>query len=372
MTSYASVLRGMPGTQSGVAPARDAPVLPGAPEFTVPLALNMAQDLRDPLRHVREMGPMDIAALIAGPAGGPALRTLSAHPKMSAALLGLLGAPLAASDAGDPAPQLTKRQRRQIEMDRQKLEAETAAERARIEAETQAARQRGTDEAEIERKRQEQESALAEYERQIKTAEKARDFELARKRRFSDTPVGGIMEGLGGAAPAVAGIITGLVTRGAGSGRVLPFVTGSAFGTGAANVPLAYDALYTDPDNPEKAAYSAYAREAPAKDPKKKEYADYAATLPAKNQVRELASEELYDPVKFAERAGLGVLEGGGGGIFGSEVAQIVKNLMGPLLRRGGAQATQAQSAAPAAPARVGHWERQSRDELGRFGPMGD
>jgi hypothetical protein len=268
-----------------------------------------------------EQLPQNAMAMAAGKAA-------AAYPKVAAGLMGAAGLLTSTSDAGSP--QLTRKQQRQMEMERMRIQADADARRQEIEAEAAAAASRGEAEARTAVDRQRKEAELAEYQQQVKRAELARDNELGRERRFSDTLGGKVMDAMGGWAPAVTGVALGAASRLATGGGgivknyVLPGALGATGGITAANVPLAYDSLYTDPDNPEKAAYGAYARELPPTHPRKKEFGDYAAGLPAKNPVREQASEELYDTTKLKERAIMGGIEGVGGGLFGADAVRVL------------------------------------------------
>jgi hypothetical protein len=258
---------------------------------------------------------------------------------IAAALLG--GGAMLTGDSEAGAPKIKKSQLRQMEMERIRLEQESAAKMQLMQAETKAAKERGANEAEQKALAEKQAAELAEYQRQVKLAEHARDTELGRKRRFSDTTVGKGMDALGGLAPFLAGVMGGKLSRLAtGPGKsavgeamkdyVAPMAAGTLGAFTAANVPLAYDSLYTDPDNPEKAAYSAYSRELPPTHPRKKEFLDYAGSLPDANPVRENASKEFYDPHKLTERAGMSFIEGAGGALMGSDgVRAIARALIG-------------------------------------------
>lgn len=149
-------------------------------------------------------------------------------------------------------------------------------------------------------------------------AEKARDFERSRERRFSDTDVGKFMNKLGGTAPLDAGLLAGAVQRAAGHGYLRAGLSGAALGFAAENVPLIYDAMFTEPDNPEKRANEAYARELPPGHPRKAEFERYAASLPDRNPVRTQANQELFDPEQAGLRAVGGIIEGGGGAELGA------------------------------------------------------
>jgi hypothetical protein len=262
------------------------------------------------------------------------MSTMPVKPALiAAALLG--GGALLSGDSEAGAPRLTKAQRRQMEMDRIRGEQETAEKLRLMEAETQQAKQRGANDAELAALAEKQ----AEYQRQVKMAEAARDNELSRDRRFSDTGVGKVFQAMGGLAPVAAGLLGGGLSRlatGPGKGLTgqvvkdyaLPALTGTAAGFTAANAPLAYDAFYTDPDNPQKAAYQAYSRELPQGHPRKQEFGEFAKGLPDKNPVREQAGKEFYDD--FGKRLGMSAIEGGGGALLGSDsVRSVAKALLG-------------------------------------------
>jgi hypothetical protein len=181
-----------------------------------------------------------------------------------------------------------------------------------------------------------------EYDRAVGYAESLRDKELARDRRFSDTNTGKVWEATGGLAPFFFGAATGGLSRAATGGGsaakdyLLPGALGALGGASSANVPLAYNALFTEPDNPQRRAFDAYARELPPDHPRRQEFADYASKLPEANPVRTSASAEFYDPIKLAERAGMGGIEGFLGGMVGSDVARAAggaPTLLGRLLR---------------------------------------
>jgi hypothetical protein len=183
-------------------------------------------------------------------------------------------------------------------------------------------------------------AAQDEYKRMVTAAETARNAELARDRRFSDTEMGKVWDKTGGAAPLFAGAATGALTRalmskgGAGAMKeyVAPAAIGAFEGAALSNLPLIYNSNYTEPDNPQKRAFEAYARELPPSHPRKGEYADYAKGLPDKNPVREVASDDLYDPWKAAERMGFGALEGGIGSVVGGKVGSGVRQGMEGLV----------------------------------------
>lgn len=188
-------------------------------------------------------------------------------------------------------------------------------------------------------KSQKETDAAAEYGRSVSTAEQARDAELARQRRFSDTDVGKVWDKAGGFAPFVVGAGLGGLTRAANGGGTMvkdyiaPMLAGTLGGMASSNIPLAYNAFGTEPDNPEQRAYAAYSRELPPDHPRKQEWADYAAGLPKANPVREAAANELYDWDKAKERMLFGAIEGVGGGMAGSEVVRLPKRILETLSR---------------------------------------
>jgi len=174
------------------------------------------------------------------------------------------------------------------------------------------------------------------YDQQVTNALAARDVELGRDRRFSDTEVGKVYDKLGGYAPLVAGFVPGVVSRLAyGPAKtlgnaLLRDAEGITFGIGANNVPLAYNSFATEVDNPEQRAYAAYAYNLPDGHPDKVKAQAMADSLPKLNPIREESQEELYDPEKLKERAIMGGFEGWGGNRFG----QMLTGGLGGLFRR--------------------------------------
>lgn len=229
------------------------------------------------------------------------------------------------------------------------------------------------------------ESEQDEYNRAVSRAERSRDTALARDRRFSDTAVGSAFDKAGGLAPGIAGVLTGGLSRLAtGPSKVLynyalPAVLGTLAGAGAANVPLAYNALVTEPDNPEKRAYEAYSRELPPSHPRKQEFGDYARGLPDANPIRKAASEEFYDPEKLTERLVMGGSEGLLGGEMGSAGVRIggrAAKALAAAARGSGMRGDAARKLEGAAiddvlPARSGTSGRPSQSNLPAAGPEG-
>ena len=259
------------------------------------------------------------------------MNALAERPALSAGVLGAGALFAGSSDAGSP--QLTKSQQRQMDMERQRNQMDSDSALARIRAETDAANSRGASDAATKAKAAKDASAQAEYDASVGRAESARAFELSRDRRFSGTGMGQLMNDLGGAAPVVAGAVAGGVGRAvAGPARsvagdvvknyLAPAVEGGVGGFTAANLPMLYNWLYTEPDNPEKKADMAYSRELPPGHPRKQEFLDYAKALPDKNPVHEQGRDEFYDGM--GERALASGIEGSGAGIFGANVARGV------------------------------------------------
>lgn len=172
-------------------------------------------------------------------------------------------------------------------------------------------------------------SSQAEYDAAVKRAESARAKELEKDIRFSETEVGKVWNTTGGFGPAIAGAGMGAISRVATGGGnavknyLIPAGVGGVTGAAANNIPLAFNAFGTEPDNPERRAYEAYARELPPGHPRKVEWQEYASRLPIDNPVRKAAADELYDPVKAAERIAFGAIEGVAGGIAGADIARI-------------------------------------------------
>lgn len=206
-----------------------------------------------------------------------------------------------------------------------------AAARSRAEfmagAEAEAMKRKSQLEAQKEADRQ------AEYNRAVSTADRVLAEEKAnRPKKFSDTAVGQLYDKAGVAAPGLLALGAGALTRSAASlagkeaGMMAPAIMGTKVGVGAAHWPLAHSLLFEPAANPERRAYEGYARELPPDHPRKEEWQSYARGLPEKNPERQFASEEFYDPIKFAERSGLGLIEGVTGGMLGAKAAQFMAN----------------------------------------------
>lgn len=207
------------------------------------------------------------------------------------------------------------------------IDMQSQAARIALEAEAQARLKKSIFESEGEAAKKKDEQA--EFNRSVSAAERARDAELGRERRFSDTEMGKVWDKTGGWGPALIGAGLGGLSRAAtGGGSALknyglPATVGGIGGAASNNIPLAYNAFMTEPDNPQRRAYEAYARELPASHPRKGEFAEFAQGLPEGNPVRAQAAKELYDPVKAAERMLFGAIEGVGGGIAGADLMRM-------------------------------------------------
>jgi hypothetical protein len=263
-----------------------------------------------------------------------------------------------APDIFSPANALTRKQTREQEMRDREAARQREAEANRIRLESEARRAEAdaaaVREAEAERKRKEQE----EYNRAIGFAETARDSELERRHSFEDTNVGKIYRETGGAAPfLLAAGLGGFARAGLGGNAlgkyVVPAAEGALTGTIGTGLPLVYDAYMTPAQNPEKAAYQAYARELPPSHPRKQEFTDYARSLPEENPVRPLAREELRSPSRMA----ISALEGAGSGVSGATVVNA-------FARGGNALLNSARRAAPVEPAPTVIYK--GTDKLGR------
>lgn len=193
----------------------------------------------------------------------------------------------------------------------------------------------------------------AEYNSKVDTANKSFANEMSRDRRFADTEVGKVWDSTGGFAPGLLALGTGALMRAATGGRagyLLPAGIGAAEGVVASQVPLAYDARNTPVENPERRAYAAKARDLPEGHPDKQRLADYAQTLPEANPLRQLASQELYDPVRFSERSALGALEGLVGGFSGAKLAALPGRALEGMAAVPGRMSTAAQMSRPPSP----------------------
>lgn len=304
---------------------------------------------------------------------------------------GMFGTEAAADDgAFDP---LTPEQRKRLDLLTKKQDAQGGslrkAERNELGTlrEVEAGYRAKLGEAEAAKKQLADKAKQDEFNRSVTNAESVRDQELSRVRRFSDTEVGKVFEKMGGFAPVAAGAGAGALTRAAAGpatsllGKMAPSLSGATAGVTALNVPLAYNAFMTEPDNPEKAAYRAYARELPPEHPRKQEWTNYANSpaLPDKNPVREAAADELYDPWKIAERGLFGVLEGGLGGFAGGEAVQLLGRGYNAATGRNVSASSPTTSAVPepapmppAPPAGNGRFQSQYAGDYGSYPKLPD
>lgn len=253
----------------------------------------------------------------------------------SAAAKDFGGSPVSEAEAQTP---LTKQQRREMEMERQRAERQAdidrrAAEtRAKLDKETEDARMKRDLGADVARKER------AEYDRAVANAEQLAAKEIGRDRRFSDTAVGQVYDKTGGLAPALMGLAGAKLSRLAtGPGETiggqivkdyaLPLTTSTITGGITANLPLAYNALATEPDNPKRRMYEALAENLPASHPRRQEAVNRlqdTKALPEANPIRTAASTEFYDPEKLKERLTLGGMEGFGGGLLGTDLIRAL------------------------------------------------
>lgn len=170
-----------------------------------------------------------------------------------------------------------------------------------------------------------------EFNRAVQHAENVRDAKLSagKPKPFRDTEVGKLYDKMGVVAPGLIAAGMGGLSRVASGGGsalknyVIPGAVGTGTGVAAANWPLAHELIFQPAGNPERTAYEAYARELPPTHPRKAEWMEYARGLDKDNPARAAAAKEFYDPVKLAERSGLGAVEGLLGGVAGAEAARI-------------------------------------------------
>ena len=169
-----------------------------------------------------------------------------------------------------------------------------------------------------------------EYNSSVKRADTALNRILSdRPKKFNETSVGQVYDKLGVIAPGVigaGGAAVGRLFSGGGTRMkdyIAPMIVGGATGGVSANWPLGHELIFQPPGNTERKAYQAYARELPAGHPRKQEMRDYAQGLERENPDRAAASQEFYDPIKLAERTGMGVAEGLLGGLIGAHTVGI-------------------------------------------------
>lgn len=171
-----------------------------------------------------------------------------------------------------------------------------------------------------------------EYDRAVRGAENALgEARRARIPPFRETNVGRLYEATGGVTPAVAGFGASALARAVGRGRLESTLEGVLAGTVTPNAPLVYDMLTQPTYNPERAMYSAYARDLPPTHPRRQEWTSYAQSLPEENPVRRQASDEFYDLTRAAERTGMGALEGLAAGFPGANLAEGGRLIAGSI-----------------------------------------
>lgn len=191
------------------------------------------------------------------------------------------------------------------------------------------------DAALIENEKAQKAGERAEFDRAVATADKAKADELGKYTPFKDTEVGKVYDKLGIAAPLLGAMGAGALSRTAGrlggkSGLMTESVAPALVGGGTAGVmanwPLGHEIVFAPAENPERRAYEAYSRELPPTHPRKQEWQDYARGLPVENPTRKAATDEFYDPVKFAERTGLGIAEGLISGPAGAHLSKVLES----------------------------------------------
>lgn len=233
------------------------------------------------------------------------------------------------------AVELTRKQKRAMEMKRLEEAAKAEADARRIAAEGEAAAKLKADEARIAEEAAAQAGKREEYDRAVSKAESARDKELSRIRRFSDSEAGKVYDKLGGFAPVLTAMGFGGLHRfatGGGGGLLNKYVMPALEGTGGAflamNAPMLYEGYGgVDSDNPEKAAFSAYSRELPPGHPRKEEYKALADELPAINPIQKNAQDNFINglPGRLVSSA----IEGGLSGITGANAARVAGRIFG-------------------------------------------
>lgn len=174
----------------------------------------------------------------------------------------------------------------------------------------------------------------AAYDAATADATAARNKELGRVRRFSDTAFGQVYDKTGGAAAMAAAMLGGAMhnmkfgSDGALNKLVLPALEGTGLAYSANTLPLAYDAFLTPADNPEKTAAATYGRLLPEGHPDKAKATAYGSdpTVPDVNPVRVAASKEFYD--QFLERLGISAIEGIPSALTGANLPSVLPRMM--------------------------------------------
>lgn len=243
----------------------------------------------------------------------------------------------------------------------------TGAERRALESQVQMYRDMVGKAAEGQREQQQ-----GEYNRRVEGAEAARDKELSRDRRFSETPVGEFYNKMGGLAPfAAAGLagVAGRLAHGTPKGMAgkfaLPYVEGAGAAYGMTNLPDMYNAFMTEPDNPQQKAQEAYGRGLPAGHPRKQEATDAAASMPKSNPIRDAATANLTSPRVMGARgvaAGIEGLTGPIGSGLAGAPTRITRELRGNAASRRAATSHRGVSPSAQTPAQRSAAAASGRD----------
>jgi hypothetical protein len=280
----------------------------------------------------------------AGAATGAALF----RPGIVAGSLGAGYAGAVAKDLGlfDPssasAAELTARQRRALEIEKQRSEQASKIKEQELDAE--AARSLKTQAASKDREA---------FDRQMSAADARLQEDLARAKRgrFEDSNTKKVYDATAGYTPALVPFAQGAAIRAIGGDskgtKLAAILGGVPEGVIGANLPLGWDAYIGPPSyNPTREAYEDYVRDIPSKDPtgaptRRAEMQEYIDKyLPKANPIRERAGAEFFDPQRLAERSGVGAVEGGAGGglghLFASLFAKGGAALAAPFRGRGG------------------------------------
>lgn len=154
--------------------------------------------------------------------------------------------------------------------------------------------------------------------------------ERAASRNFSNTAVGQLYDKAGVVSPLLATTFLGAaakVPRNAEPG-LGTYLGGAGLGVMGANYPYLHNMIAQgqEPLNPEKVAYSDYARDLPPEHPRREEWKNYASSLPDENPVATQAHNAMWSPLALAERTGLGVIEGLSGVHGGKILMDAVKS----------------------------------------------
>jgi hypothetical protein len=255
--------------------------------------------------------------------GMAAMRPAIALPSLAVQYGDALMRDLGPGDGSAQAQNLTKWQKREMEMERQRREGQ--AEVDRLAAETKA--RLGREDADAAAKRDLETEAKRkdrdEYDRAVKRADDVRAMEEGKRRQFSDTSVGKVYAETGGAAPFALGAASGFVQRGLRPAATHAQIMGlGAFGGAvASNLPSFADAYIVPPvENPDWRAIAGYARELPPTHPRKDEWLAYAQNeqlLPRLNPTRTTAKEEFTDTWPAIKRNIGGAIEGAVGAEIG-------------------------------------------------------